>query len=252
MKLTKFAIIGTGVVGTALAVLLEKAGLNCIGVNTRSQKSYQRFCRYLPREFLTLEEISGKAELVFITTQDDVIAKVSKKLSECSSRKSEQFWIHCSGSLPSSIMEHGKALEVGYLSIHPLQAFASIDRAINSMAGVHFGIEGNNQVSVELAEKLVKLLKGIPHEIDPTQKSLYHAGAVVASNYLVSLTALSVDLLREAGMEKEDALRSLLPLMDGAYRNILSVGLAEALLDRSLGGMWRLLPATYKRSRPNI
>ena len=94
------------------------------------------------------------------------------------------------------------------------------------LLGTHFGIEGDNE---ELGERIVKDLGGIPHHIFAAQKSLYHAGAVVASNYLVVLASLAVELFAEAGIQAEEALASLLPLMRGTLYNLEQVGLPQAL-----------------------
>lgn len=228
-KKLKFGIIGTGVVGTALAVLLENAGWECIGVNTRSRASYERFYRYLQRPHLELSELVSEADVLFLTTQDSAIEEVARKLSALKGHKPGQVWVHCSGSLRAEIMRQNPSLSVGYLSVHPLQAFADVDNALNLIEGAHFGIEGDGRETEELGEVLVKLLGGIPHKIDPGKKALYHAGAVAASNYLVSLVSLAVKLFSLAGINKEDALESLLPLTAGAYRNIEKVGLPWAL-----------------------
>lgn len=225
----RFAVIGTGVVGTALAVLLEEAGWECVGVNTRSRASYNRFRQYLNKEYLELSRLSVEADIIFITTQDGAIEKAAQQLAEVTKKRTGQTWIHCSGSLRSAVMCKNPLLAVNYLSVHPLQAFADVDSALTLMAGIHFGIEGNNQESEELGTELVKILGGIPHKIDPEKKTLYHAGAVVASNYLVSLAYLGVRLFEQAGIKKEDALESLLPLMAGSHQNIASIGLPCAL-----------------------
>lgn len=253
----QFAIIGTGVVGTVLAILLEKAGLECIGVNTRSQISYERFSKYLQKKHLEIDEIAKQADLIFITTQDGSIEAVAKRLSKRKETKSGQFWIHCSGSLQSKVMCQNPSLPVNYLSIHPLQAFACVDSALTQMAGTHFGIEGSNELSRATGQELVQLLGGIPHLIDPEQKTLYHAGAVVISNYLVSLAFLAVQLFEQAGINKDEALESLLPLLTGSYHNIKRVGLPCALtgpiargdsevVAKHLGQMPAELRETYK------
>lgn len=225
----KFAVIGTGVVGTALTILLEEAGWECIGVNTRSRASYERFRGYLLREHLELTELALQSDVIFITTLDDSIEKVAEQLSRCPARKAGQTWVHCSGSVRSSIMCKDSSLDINYLSIHPLQAFANVESALKQIKGIHFGIEGNNEASEKIGFELVKILGGIPHKIDPDKKTLYHAGAVVVSNYLVSLAFLGVRLFEQAGIGKEDALESLLPLMEGSYQNIAGVGLPCAL-----------------------
>jgi predicted short-subunit dehydrogenase-like oxidoreductase (DUF2520 family) len=229
MGKNKFAVIGTGVVGTALAILLEKAGYECIGVNTRSRFSYERFTQYIPKRHLELAEIARQADFIFITTQDGAIESVADRLTRQKIRKQGQFWIHCSGSLQAEIMCKDRSLNVNYLSIHPLQAFANIEGALSTLAGTHFGIEADTENSARIGENLVKVLGGIPHRIDPQKKNLYHAGAVAASNYLVSLAFLAVKFFSQAGIKQDEALESLLPLMKGAYQNIAQVGFPWAL-----------------------
>ncbi len=222
----KFGIIGAGIVGTALAVRLDAAGHECMGVHTRSRHSYDRFRRYLLVDHLTLEELVPAVDSLFITTQDGVIRSIAEKLSGNILRKSGQAWIHCSGSLPAEILRVKEGVPTWCLSLHPLQAFASVEEALTILSGTHFGIEGDNE---KLGVRIVKDLGGIPHHVSMEKKTLYHAGAVVASNYLVVLAALAVKLFAEAGIPEEDALAFLLPLMRGALYNLEQVGLPNAL-----------------------
>jgi len=222
----KFGIIGAGIVGTALAVRLVEVGHECIGVHTRSRLSYERFRSYLSIDHLPLEALVPEVEVMFITTQDGMIRKVAENLSTNVLVKPGQVWVHCSGSLPSGVLRVKEGLPIQCLSLHPLQAFASVEKALTILSGTHFGIEGDNE---ELGEEIVKDLGGIPHHILAEKKTLYHAGAVVASNYLVVLAALAVELFAEAGIQGEEALASLLPLMRGTLYNLEQVGLPQAL-----------------------
>ncbi|MHB8073387.1 Rossmann-like and DUF2520 domain-containing protein [Desulfosporosinus fructosivorans] len=221
----KFGIIGAGIVGTALAVRLVEVGHECIGVHTRSRLSYERFRSYLNVDHLSLEELVPAVDILFITTQDSMIRTVAENLTNVLV-KPGQVWIHCSGSLPSEILRVKESESIQCLSLHPLQAFASVEKALTILSGTHFGIEGDNE---ELGEGIVKDLGGIPHHILAEKKTLYHAGAVVASNYLVVLASLAVELFAEAGICGEEALASLLPLMRGSLYNLEQVGLPQAL-----------------------
>jgi len=222
----KFGIIGAGIVGTALAVRLEEVGHECVGVHTRSCSSFERFRSYLNSAQLSMEELASTADILFITTQDGMIRTVAERLSATALIQPGQVWIHCSGSLPSDILRVKEGLPVRYLSLHPLQAFASVENALAILSGTHFGIEGDEGA---LGEGIVKDLGGIPHRILAANKSLYHAGAVVASNYLVVLASVAVELLTEAGFQGEVALASLLSLMRGTLSNLEQVGLPQAL-----------------------
>lgn len=221
-----FGIIGAGIVGTAIAIRLEQAGHRLVGVHTRSQSSYDRFRRYLHWEKRPIEEWVIEAEVLFITTQDGMIRLAAEELSRRKLFRPGQIWIHCSGSMSSRAMQVDQSLPIKYLSLHPLQAFAGIDQAVELLKGTHFGIEGDAE---EVGTEIVSQLGGIPHRLDPEKKKLYHAGAVIASNYLVTLADLAVRLFEQAGIAKEEALESLLPLMKGALQNLGQVGLPQAL-----------------------
>ncbi len=221
-----FGIVGAGIVGTAIAIRLREAGYNLVGLRTRSQSSYERFCRYLQWKERPIEEWILEADLVFITTQDAMIPVATKELMERGLYREGQFWIHCSGSTSSRAMVVDPKLNIKYLSLHPLQAFAGVKEAVELIPGTHFGIEGDG---IEVGSEIVAQLGGIPHLLNPKQKPLYHGGAVVASNYLVTLAALAVRLFEEAGIERQEALESLLPLMKGALQNLEKVGLPQAL-----------------------
>ncbi|AFQ42186.1 Rossmann-like and DUF2520 domain-containing protein [Desulfosporosinus meridiei] len=222
----KFGIIGAGIVGTALAVQLTKAGHQCVGVHTRSRLSYERFRGFINKDHLQLEELVPAVNCLFVTTQDGVIPLIAEKLVAKNLVVPGQVWIHCSGSLPSAILRVQEDLPVRCLSLHPLQAFASVENALMILSGTHFGVEGEVE---ELGTDIVKDLGGIPHKILASEKTLYHAGAVVASNYLAVLASMAVDLFAEAGIPRDEALVSLLPLMQGTLSNLERVGLPQAL-----------------------
>lgn len=222
----KFGIIGAGIVGTALAVRLEEAGHDCIGVHTRSRHSYERFQNFLNKDHLALDVLVPAVDCLFITTQDGMIRTVAENLLESGLIKPGQVWIHCSGSLSSEVLRVQGDSSIRCLSLHPLQAFASVEKALAILPGTHFGIEGDDE---ELGKEIVHDLGGISHHIVAAQKSLYHAGAVVASNYLVVLASLAVELFGEAGIQGEEAIASLLPLMKGSLYNLEQVGLFQAL-----------------------
>lgn len=222
----KFGIIGTGIVGTAIALRLEEAGYHCLGVETRSDYSYERFREYLNKERRPLEEWVPEADLVFITTQDGMIRSAAERLAERQLYKPGQIWIHCSGSLSSQILKGYPVLPIKTLSMHPLQSFADVEEALRLLPGTHFGLEGEAE---EEGVQIVQDLGGIAHRLDPEKKPLYHAGAVMVSNYLISLASMAVQLFDRAGINQDDALQSLLPLMQGTLRNLDKVGLPQAL-----------------------
>jgi predicted short-subunit dehydrogenase-like oxidoreductase (DUF2520 family) len=121
---------------------------------------------------------------------------------------------------------HARGYEVG--SIHPLQSLAHPLSGADRLPGSWFAISGEPEARAT-ARRLVAELQGETLSIPVSRRPLYHAAAVVASNYLPVLTALAARLLVLAGAEEDEAVPALLPLMRGTLENISELGLSEAL-----------------------
>jgi len=62
-----------------------------------------------------------------------------------------------------------------------------------------------------------------------SDKVVYHAAAVIACNYLVTLVKLADDLWQTFGIPRDQATKALLPLLKGTLNNIASVGVPQCL-----------------------
>jgi predicted short-subunit dehydrogenase-like oxidoreductase (DUF2520 family) len=94
--------------------------------------------------------------------------------------------------------------------------------------GAAFALAGD-PAAVNTARRLVYEMGGSPFVVAPTLRPIYHAAAVMASNYLVALTAASIRMLGEAGVDEDQALRALVPLLRGTLANMEELGLPAAL-----------------------
>jgi predicted short-subunit dehydrogenase-like oxidoreductase (DUF2520 family) len=172
----------------------------------------------------TAQELADAAELVFITTPDDVIPRVCSGVNW----HKGQSVVHCSGAHSVDILEPAQKLGAAVGSFHPLQTFADVDQAIRNLPGSTFAIEGAEPLLSELKE-LTHLLGGSFVELKPGDKVLYHTAAVFACNYLVTLVKLALDLWRNFGVAPREAVRALLPLLRGTVNNIDKIGLPGCL-----------------------
>jgi len=89
-------------------------------------------------------------------------------------------------------------------------------------------VEGDS-LAVEKASGIATDLGAKPFTIKTEGKILYHAAAVVASNYLVTLMDLAIELMAVSGVSKTDAFKILKPLIKGTLANIESTGIPDAL-----------------------
>jgi predicted short-subunit dehydrogenase-like oxidoreductase (DUF2520 family) len=222
----KAGFIGAGTTGTALAVRLSQKGWPVVAVSSRTLSSAQRLAKRVPscQVYHTAQELADLAEMVFITTPDDVIAQVC---SEVHWHK-KQSVLHCSGAHSVDILGPAKKLGAAVGSFHPLQTFADVDQAIANLPGSTFALEGEEPLLSTLKE-LTRLLNGNWVELKPGDKVLYHAAAVFACNYLVTLVKLAQDLWKDFGVSPKEATRALLPLLRGTLNNIDNIGLPNCL-----------------------
>jgi predicted short-subunit dehydrogenase-like oxidoreductase (DUF2520 family) len=225
-QMEKTGFIGAGTTGTALAVRLSQKGWPVVAVSSRTLASAQRLAGRVRNCQVchTDRELANVAEMVFITTPDDVIAQVC---SEVEWRKGQSV-LHCSGAHSVDILEPARKLGAAVGSFHPLQTFADVDQAIANLPGSTFGLEAEEPLLSTLKE-LTQLLNGNWVRLGSGDKVLYHAAAVFACNYLVTLVRMALDLWKDFGVSSKEATRALLPLLRGTLNNIDSVGLPDCL-----------------------
>ncbi|MGI6467608.1 MAG: DUF2520 domain-containing protein [Syntrophomonadaceae bacterium] len=225
----KVGIIGLGVVGTAVGVVLSNKGYEITGVYDKLSESTKVLVERIGCTTCSSpQEVSRSADILFITTSDMAIKDVADELAESGAFHSGQVVIHMSGSLTSQVLDGARAFGAFVLSIHPLQSFADVDRAIANLQGSVFSIEGDRE-AYAIGRDIVANLGGEHFIIDRAAKVLYHAGACTVSNYLVTVVDFGIRLLEAAGIPREQGTRALLPLIQGSVNNISDVGIPKAL-----------------------
>jgi predicted short-subunit dehydrogenase-like oxidoreductase (DUF2520 family) len=224
--MVKTGFIGAGTTGTALAVRLSQKGCPVVAVSSRTLSSAQKLAGLVSncQVCRTAQEVADAAELVFITTPDDVITQVCSEVQW----HEGQSVVHCSGAHSVDILEPAKKLGAAVGSFHPLQTFADVDQAIENVPGSTFALEAEEPLLSTLKE-LTLLLNGSWVELKPGEKVLYHTAAVFACNYLVTLVKLALDLWLDFGVSSREATRALLPLLQGTINNIDNIGLPDCL-----------------------
>lgn len=224
-----FAIIGTGMVGTAIGALLKKAGHKIASLADTSPANLTRASVFLGKipSFQDPAQAAVKADCLLITTPDDVIGQACSYVAQRANLKRKKVF-HMSGAGGLDLLEPATRVGAVVGCIHPLQSFSSIEGAIKTIPGSYFGVTAGRG-SKSLATSLVHDLGGIPINVTSRQKPLYHLAACMASNYLVTLMSLVESVSRSIGFSKKDAGQAFLPLVYGSLKNIEAQGSAKAL-----------------------
>ncbi|HEY79214.1 MAG TPA: DUF2520 domain-containing protein [Dehalococcoidia bacterium] len=222
----KLGFIGAGTVGTALAARLSQKGYPVVAVYSRSPESAQRLARVVAGCTVadSAQGVADAAELVFITTPDGAIPLVAEQVNW----RAGQNVVHCSGADSTDVLEPARGLGAQVGAFHPLQTFASVEQAIENIPGSTFSLEAEEPLLGVLKE-MAASLDGDWVELRAGDKVLYHAAAVIACNYLVTLVKLATDLWQTFSIPSDQATRALLPLIRGTVHNIDTVGLPQCL-----------------------
>jgi predicted short-subunit dehydrogenase-like oxidoreductase (DUF2520 family) len=168
--------------------------------------------------------VAELCDLVFITTPDDTIARVAQTVRW----RSGSSVVHCSGADSTDILDPARLAGASVGCFHPLQTFASVHYALDNMPGSTFALEGGDPL-LGLLKQMALDLGGRWVVLRPEDKVLYHAAAVLACNYVVTLVKLAADLWQTFGVEQNEAVEAMLPLLRGTVNNIAQVGLPRCL-----------------------
>jgi predicted short-subunit dehydrogenase-like oxidoreductase (DUF2520 family) len=144
------------------------------------------------------------AELELLCVPDAAIASVAASVEPGP-------WVaHMSGATPlAALAPHERRL-----SVHPLQTFSrSGDPA--QLDGSWAALTADSAEALAVASWLAETLGLRPFELPDASRTLYHAGAVFASNYVVTLQRAAALLFEAAGAPPE----ALEPLMRRTIEN---------------------------------
>jgi predicted short-subunit dehydrogenase-like oxidoreductase (DUF2520 family) len=163
-------VIGSGRVGSAVAARLSERGL----------------------------AVAEDGQLVLLCVPDAAIEEVARGLEPGP-------WVaHVSGATPLSALDPHRRR----FSLHPLQTFTHA-RGPEQLDGAWAAVTAESAEALAAGFSLADILGLTPFELADDARPLYHAGAAIASNYLVTLHAVAAELFRSAGAPPE----GLAPLM---------------------------------------
>src|SRR5262245_58731172 len=169
--LERVRVVGRGRVGGAMAARLKERGL--------------------------LAE-TGDAQLVLLCVPDSAIREVARGVPAGP-------WVaHVSGATPLSALEpHSRRF-----TVHPLQTFTR-QRGAEHLDGAYAAVVAETEEASGHARWLATTLGLRPFDLADDRRILYHCGAAMASNYLVTIYRAAARAVEQAGVPPE----ALVPLM---------------------------------------
>jgi predicted short-subunit dehydrogenase-like oxidoreductase (DUF2520 family) len=113
-------------------------------------------------------------------------------------------------------------------SFHPLQSFP-MPRPPSAFRGITIAVDATSPALERRLRALARGLGSTPRHVGDRERVRYHAAAVFASNFVDVVVAEAVRLLRSAGWTEAEAMKALMPLVQGAVDNIRRQGTVRAL-----------------------
>ena len=169
-------VIGAGRAGSAIAARLRERGVR----------------------------VGGNGALRLLCVPDRAIGEVARSIPTGP-------WVaHVSGATPlTELAPHALRF-----SVHPLQTLTR-SRGPEQLDGAWAAVTGETPEALALANALAATLGLRPFVLADDRRALYHAGAAMASNFLVTLHRGAAQLMTDAGAPPE----ALVPLMERTIAN---------------------------------
>jgi predicted short-subunit dehydrogenase-like oxidoreductase (DUF2520 family) len=223
-------IIGCGNVGRTLGRLWAANGPFVIqDVLNRSLQSGTEAVAFMQAgTAVTAYETLRAADVTMIATPDSGIAECASALAQSGSLGPGCVLFHCSGALPSSVLHTEQLRSTAVASVHPIRSFADPTQVAETFAGTFCGIEGDEE-AVRLLTHGFSTIGARLVPVDAEFKRVYHAAAVFASNYLVTLLDVALQAFAKSGIPADAALELMEPLVRGTVDNVFRIGPMQAL-----------------------
>lgn len=227
----RISIIGTGNVGTALALELRKAGYTIHALADRSIKTVRRIGRLTgcPNVYGGIRQgCFDKADIVIYAVKDEDIPQAV--------RESRRFNIppgailaHTSGAITSSVLSGTGIKKTNLASLHPIQTIPFRDFGRSGfLRNIYFGIEGGS-AAIKALKKVIKKLKSDFIVIPGKAKPEYHLSCVLASNFILANFYLTELISKSTGISADKLFAAQEPLLRTTLENLKKRGAAGSI-----------------------
>ena len=169
-------------------------------------------------------EAAASGDVTFIAVPDDAIAEVAAGLVPA---VGEGRWmVHTAGGVSVDALAAVRSAGARTGSLHPLQTLPSARRGAEVLRGAAVAVTSEPEDRA-LLFRLARAWGGRPFPLPDASKTLYHAAAVFASNYIVTAVWVASNLMRSAGVA--DGPRLLAPLAATSLANVADRGPSAAI-----------------------
>jgi predicted short-subunit dehydrogenase-like oxidoreductase (DUF2520 family) len=222
-------LIGAGHVGRVFGRLMaQQGGFSVQQVLTRSPASAQQAVDFIGAGSVAMAyDQLQPATVHLLAVGDDQIVAASEALARAVPLQGSVVF-HCSGALASDQLRAARDAGALVASVHPIRSFADPAAVAAQFSGTFCGIEGDDG-ALALLTPALQAIGAQPVPINAAAKTVYHAAAVFASNYLVTVLDAALRAYQAAGIPEPVARQLAQPLASESMANVFRLGAAPAL-----------------------
>lgn len=241
----KIGFIGPGKVGVSLGRYFTHKGIKLSGFYGRDINTTIEAANITKSKFYdNIQDIIKESNILFITTPDDTISIIDREFKKFD--LNNKSICHTSGSLKSNVLSNAKHSGALIYSIHPIFAFSNKNTKSQDLENIYFSIEGDDLEDSSLNDSIkggnfpiINLIETLGNKYFIRNKetsSIYHLANVFVSNLTLSLLEVGTSYLRKLGLNEEEALNAIKPLVQGNIDSIINKGFVNSLTGPILRG----------------
>ncbi len=194
-KFSPAAVVGAGRVGLALAIFLQRLGLEVV-VGVRSERGRQRVEDAGDLPVAAPAEAVQGARLVLLAVLDDELPSLVTALAAEGVFGQDQVVIHTAGVDGPELLTPASAAGAKVAACHPVQIFnEDLEGTLGRIPGTVWGVTGD-----AAGRDVVSMLGGRVMDVPSSGRVRYHAALVLAANGSAALAAGAADILRAGGV----------------------------------------------------
>lgn len=237
------SFVGCGKLGRSLGHLFHRHGVFAPSqILTRHSASAADAARFIGAgQAITDPEDLMPADVFMLAVPDAALEETAERLSRSHVLDNRTTVFHCSGAQSSALLESCAEQGAHIASVHPLLSFADPIQVVRDFH-CHCSIEGD-AAAVSMLSLAFGQIGAQVVQIPTEAKLRYHASAVIASNYLVTLMEQALQTIEGAGLTREQGRELLLPLMHQTLGNLDRLEPKDALTGPVARGDWALVEA---------
>ncbi len=248
-------IFGAGRVGTTFACMLKASGIAVNAIGSRDYRQaltavqfvgegnafeWNPFCETFSSHVKQIFEELGAASqhhisLLLLTTPDDILLQAAEMLASLRSRWNHIIVFHCSAGLGREVLKPFASKGGQTAILHPSYPISRPAKSLPDNRSVVYSFVGETSLH-DFFSKLVASWGGIFLDATNFNRTLYHAGNVLASGHVTALLASAQNVLTQAGVSTEDTIHVISSLLQGVLHNVQETAEQRKALKDSITG----------------